>query len=396
MLRSVLRRLPVSPSVRPLHAVTFLFAVPVFSISFLVFLNSSLSFLLSNLFHVAPSELGSVVGTLGFVDELVAVITTPLWGVVSDGRLGTRGVTAIGYLAISISLVLFVQLQSVYPGLIFGRIVFALGGAAVTTMVSAILPEMTRPTSPSPSKRVGRGAGEDEYEGDEEEGDDDDDGGEEEEGEDEGENGVSTSPPTGQLAGVVGLLTGLGALLALGVLLRLPALLSDLLDIAADQAIRLSYHIVAGVAFAAAAWCYLGLAPPRNPATTNAWLDIKTWVWTRIWGGDPVFLSSPLSSPPPPPPPAEAPPGGIRGLGEAARLGLSDGRIGVAYVGGFVARASSVGISLFIPLYVNHWFISTGRCQPTLPELTKEQCKEAYILASSTLSSPLLLHVPRF
>lgn len=66
-------------------------------------------------------------------------------------------------------------------------------------------------------------------------------------------------------------------------------------------------------------------------------------------------------------------------------LGLTDSRITLGYVGGFVARASTVAISLFIPLFVNTFFISNGFCQGSpndpSPEL-KEECRAAYVLSS--------------
>ena len=74
----------------------------------------------------------------------------------------------------------------------------------------------------------------------------------------------------------------------------------------------------------------------------------------------------------------------------AAKLGFTDNRITLAYIGGFVARASSVAISLFIPLYINVYFLhhaigggDGGACDgdPTSPEYRKN-CRGAYILAS--------------
>jgi MFS family permease len=66
-------------------------------------------------------------------------------------------------------------------------------------------------------------------------------------------------------------------------------------------------------------------------------------------------------------------------------LGFVDSRIGLGYVGGFVARASSVAISLFIPLFVNTFYISNGFCKgsphDSSPEL-KEECRAAYVLSS--------------
>ena len=71
----------------------------------------------------------------------------------------------------------------------------------------------------------------------------------------------------------------------------------------------------------------------------------------------------------------------------AAKLGFTDTRITLAYLGGFVARASSVAISLFIPLSINVYFlthaIGSGACKgdPSSPEY-KKNCRGAYILAS--------------
>ncbi|KAJ5291071.1 hypothetical protein N7478_000322 [Penicillium angulare] len=63
--------------------------------------------------------------------------------------------------------------------------------------------------------------------------------------------------------------------------------------------------------------------------------------------------------------------------------------IGLGYIGGFVARASSVGISLFIPLAVNHYFRVSGLCDEDRdPDpgsglgAIKKACPNAYILAS--------------
>ena len=70
---------------------------------------------------------------------------------------------------------------------------------------------------------------------------------------------------------------------------------------------------------------------------------------------------------------------------DAVRLGFTDHQITIGYLGGFVARASTVAISLFIPLFVNSFFIRNGYCQGSpndpSPEL-KEECRQAYILSS--------------
>lgn len=120
--------LPFASSTTTIQASAYLFAVCLFSISFLVFLNSSVSFVISDLIG-QKDAVGDLVGTLGFVDELVAIFACPCWGIVSD-RLGVRTVCVVGYTTVGISLLLFVQARNVYPQLLLARMLFSIGGAA--------------------------------------------------------------------------------------------------------------------------------------------------------------------------------------------------------------------------------------------------------------------------
>ncbi len=124
----LLRRLPFSKSTTGLQALTYLLGISLFSISFLVFLNSSISFVITDLIGVKDG-VGDIVGTLGFVDELVALVACPVWGLVSD-RSGVRYVAVTGYVVIGFSLFLFVQARNVYPQLLLARIFFAIGATA--------------------------------------------------------------------------------------------------------------------------------------------------------------------------------------------------------------------------------------------------------------------------
>ncbi len=126
--RSLLRYLPFSANTSALQAVTYLLGISLFSISFLVFLNSSVSFVITDLIGIKHG-VGDIVGTLGFVDEIVALIACPVWGLVSD-RLGVRYVAVIGYTVIGFALFLFVQARNVYPQLLLARIFFAVGATA--------------------------------------------------------------------------------------------------------------------------------------------------------------------------------------------------------------------------------------------------------------------------
>ena len=70
------------------QAVTYLLGVCLFSIAFLVFLNSSVSFVITTLIK-EKTHVGDAVGSLGFADEVLAIVACPFWGVISD-RLGVR------------------------------------------------------------------------------------------------------------------------------------------------------------------------------------------------------------------------------------------------------------------------------------------------------------------
>lgn len=111
-----------------LQRTTYLLGVCLFSIAFLVFLNSSVSFVITDRIGIHRG-VGDLVGTLGFVDELVALIACPIWGSLSD-RVGVRTVCVLGYAIVGLSLFLFVQAGNVYPQLLLVRILFSLGGAA--------------------------------------------------------------------------------------------------------------------------------------------------------------------------------------------------------------------------------------------------------------------------
>ncbi|KAI5837648.1 hypothetical protein DFP73DRAFT_567876 [Morchella snyderi] len=398
MAGTLLSHLPFSPHIRPVHAATYLLGVSLFSISFLVFLNSSVSFVLTDLLHIAP-PIGNIVGTLGFADELVAIVAAPVWGALSDGPLGTRGVAVTGFAVIAASLVVFVNVPNVYPGLLLARMFFSVGAAAVATMVSAILPEMTAspllpPPSLPPSAALPRGRGR-----------------------------IATPPPselptpvpdieassapaarqhpTGKLAGLVGLFTGFGALLALGAFLPLPTHFEGGPG-GREGAVRRAFYSVALVALAVGVWCLLGLPAPVRTVQEEEQVSLgfraKQWLWTKVWGGDPAVLEPPVS-------PGSCSSrksggrgsarsgsggggssgggGGLVSLKAAVRAGLYDSRIALSYLGGFVARSTSVGISLFIPLFVNHYFIVSGKCPSDAQDDPKHGCRKAYLLAAA-------------
>lgn len=278
----------------------------------------------------------------------------------------------MGYTIVALALVIFVQAHDVYPQLLLGRLFFSLGGAAASTMVTAVLPTMSfvaresASTEPAPASDVLEG------------------------------NGHAPSPSvsseltitparfqsrldqpaavsqepsssdallrssSSQIAGYVGVFAGCGALLALLLFLPLPARFQHW-GSPPDRALQYSYYVVAAVALVVAIACYVGLRDLKGEATKG---------WTSRHG---VSTSS------------------IKLLWQhfstALTLGFTSSDISLGYIGGFVARASSVGISLFVPLLVNASFTASGLCSKNgdtaggLPDL-KRRCPDAYVLAA--------------
>jgi nitrate/nitrite transporter NarK len=185
---------------------------------------------------------------------------------------------------------------------------------------------------------------------------------------------VSDTPPkknsaasTSQLAGLVGMFTGCGALVALLVFLPLPTQFQKAGE-SPSGAVAAAFYVVGAVAILVAIGCFFGLRQlPGEEAKS----------WKRLTRSDEpktsgahrtrdLVLSYPFL------------------FLESVRLGFESPNIGLAYVGGFVARASSVAISLFIPLFANHYFLQSGQCaaDPTDPSDIKHACPQAYKLAA--------------
>ncbi|KAH7126912.1 hypothetical protein B0J11DRAFT_433542 [Dendryphion nanum] len=348
----------------------YLFGVALFSISFLVFLNSSVSFVITERIG-QKHDVGNAVGTLGFADELVALVACPVWGLLSD-RIGVRSVAVLGYTIVGISLWIFVQAKNVYPQLLLARLFFSLGATATATMVTAILPTMTatkaRPIIRDPRTPT-RGA-----------------------------NGAShamtpsisseltitparfqSQSPTrdtrvkndagasaSHLAGLVGMFTGCGALVALLIFLPLPTRFQSGHSPAA--AVADSFYVVGSVALVVAVGCFFGLRNLPGEETKG----IKRLSKRHQKRNDDLSPTRAVLSYP-------------RLFLASVKLGFKSRNIGLGYLGGFVARSSSVAISLFIPLFTNTYFLRTGQCDPKTddPGDIKHTCEKAYKLAAA-------------
>ena len=352
---------------------TYLLAVCPFSIAFLVFLNSSVSFVITDLLGKGEG-VGDAVGNLGFADELVALVACPLWGLASD-RIGVRTVCCLGYVIIGIALFLFVQAKDVYPQLLLGRLFFSIGGAAASTMVTAILPTMSfidaddnavpvhvahrqNGHNPAPSVASELTITPQNYRSNTS-------------GQKQATEDTRHPDSTSKIAGFVGMATGCGALIALSLFLPLPARFQKN-GAEPGQAIQYSYYIVGGIAMVLAVVCFIGLHGLQSE---------KHKGFRFLLHGDDTnnrdrSVTHALSTT-----------AGL--LYQAFLVGFTRKDIFIGYVGGFVARASSVGISLFVPLLINAAFLNSDLCKPEdaldkpagLPDI-KRRCPRAYVVAA--------------
>lgn len=177
-----------------------------------------------------------------------------------------------------------------------------------------------------------------------------------------------TGASTSHLAGLVGMFTGCGALVALLIFLPLPTRFAKG-GAAPAAAVADSFYVVGAIAIVVAVGCFFGLR--RLPGEEDK-------SWKRLYH-TPEHKSD--SSSPSPQRILTYP---LLFL-ESVRLGYQSPTIGLGYVGGFVARASSVAISLFIPLFTNTYFLRTGQCRandPSDPADIKNSCPQAYKLAA--------------
>lgn len=163
------------------------------------------------------------------------------------------------------------------------------------------------------------------------------------------------------LAGYVGLFTGLGALVALAVFLPLPAHFSQVEGVETGEALQYAYYVVGAIAILVASFVYIGLRKLKGEEGKG---------FRTLFGMKKRQLADGSEPPRRPFLPYR------QLLRDAVVLGFTDSQIGLGYLGGFVARASTVAISAFIPLFVKIYYLDH------LPNDVDVQ-KKAYTLAGA-------------
>jgi len=242
-----------------------------FGFSLLLFFGVIQPFVMTSLLKIPQAEQGGITGKLGVLNELTLLILTPLFGIISD-RIGRKPVFVFGFFAIGVAAILYTFLDSV--NLLFAfRISAAVGSAAISGMFSTVIADYV------------------------------------------------INRDRGKATGLMGFFNGLGAMLAVLVLLNLPSVFVKRGN-EFDAALILTFYVVSGIALASSVVLMVGLK--RGLASANS--EQKSFV----------------------------------SLAKEGLFAAKDPRILLAYTAAFVSRGDLALVGSFLTLWLNKYGIQSG------------------------------------
>ncbi|KAI9296377.1 MFS general substrate transporter [Neoconidiobolus thromboides FSU 785] len=305
--RTFLKFIHLQGNVSILNFITYLICV-FFSICFIVFINQIQAFLFAFKYK-ETAGLGELSATFTLWDEIVSIIMVIVWGLVSD-RIGRRITFSLGFLIVGLALFFYTLPSRVLPDLLIVRLFFAIGASAITSMVAAGLAD-------------------------------------------------TVGHKNGMTSGIVGMFSGLGAVVSVFVLVPLPASLEKRTG-SQTQSVIVTLYIVGAIAIV---WSIINFF--TFPKNNNRAIDVN---------GNTLTMKEEFIH-------------GINKLPRACKLFFTDLRIAMAYISGFVARGDTIILTVFISAWVVKLFINENKCfisddgDLTDPAIVKEQCRSAYSLA---------------
>ncbi|KAF9586068.1 hypothetical protein BGW38_009983 [Lunasporangiospora selenospora] len=194
------------------------------TICIVAYLSIVQPFVLTTVLRITK-DTGTITGSLALYDEILALPATLFWGVLSD-RIGRRPVYSAAFICFGIALILYPYVKNVYPHMLLCRLLFSLGSAGATCMMTGTLSDV-----------------------------------------------VGGQLERGRISAVVGMFAGIGGVVAGMVLINLPFDLGKAVgnDV---QGLRLSMAIIGGCSLLLAV-IFLFTIPDINPRTRGgalAWI----------------------------------------------------------------------------------------------------------------------------
>ncbi|KAF2075650.1 hypothetical protein CYY_003073 [Polysphondylium violaceum] len=211
------------------------------SICFFVFINVAQPIILTNSLNIPDDKTGQASGNLSFANELVILIVSHCWGITSD-RIGRKYVYCIGMVLIGMGLIVYPFANS-FGLLILFRLIFALGAAACSSMLSAVLADYV------------------------------------------------IFQDRGKASGILGFSAGGGAVLGSLVLLKLPSFFQSVIpNFSITHAAQLTFCLTGGLAFIGAVILFFGLQNKKHCKThTHERNSIKIAIEGIAAGKKPVL-----------------------------------------------------------------------------------------------------------
>lgn len=332
-------------------------------IAIIVFLSSTQPFYIKEIIGIDPTttttneksqdgKIGHIIGGLGFIDELTAMIVAPLLGALNDNLNskqynGSKLIQSFSFIIIAVSLFGYAMwCKNLVPDMFLFRSIFAIGVTGCMSMVTVILNELTisdfefqklitclpfwrsnQQVNPRYTQL----------------------------NQDDEQQLVSpnASKKNGKFAGLMGVCTGLGAIFSVSVFVTLPIKLG----------MKTAYLVV--MAFALFTFGIL-LSCLYN---VNDNID-STEDTTDDDDDDHSNISTKNES-------------YFQLLIHGYEFSKHNKQAQLAYAGSFVARSTTVATAMFIPLMVYEWYYNIGQCKSNNEEWAgKLTCHEGYVFAA--------------